>query len=73
MHGTSSTADSEYDVRSEVYHSMRSTDIPREMRYDKFNHWPVLIHTPNSQRCKYEHCNKKIPIHKMSGLPLCCK
>ena len=59
MHGTSSTADSEYDVRSEVYRSIRSADIPREMRYDKLNHWPVFVDTPNSQRCKYEHCNKK--------------
>ena len=38
MHGTSSTADSECDVHSEVYRSMRSADIPREIRYDKFNH-----------------------------------
>ena len=57
--GTSSTADPEYDVRSEVYRSMRSTDIPTEMRHDKFNHWPILIDTPHSQRCKYENCNKK--------------
>ena len=59
MHGTSSTADSEYDVRSEVYRSIRSADIPREMCCDKLNHWPVFVDTPNSQRCKYEHCNKK--------------
>ena len=59
MHGTSCTADSEYDVRSEVYRSMRSADIPREMRYHKFNHWHVLIDPLNSQRRKYEHRNKK--------------
>ena len=59
MHEPSSTADSEYDVHSEVYSSMRSAEIPREIRYDKFNDRFVLINTPNSQRCKYEHCNKK--------------
>ena len=59
MHGTSSTTDSEYDVCTEVYRSMRSADIPREIRYDKFNQWTVLFDTPNSQRCKYKHCNKK--------------
>ena len=59
MHGTSSTTDSEYDVCTEVYRSMRSADIPREMPYDKFNQWTVLFDTPNSQRCKYKHCNKK--------------
>ena len=63
MHEISSTADSEYDVRSEVYRSMRSADIPREMCYDKFNHWLILIGTPNSQRYKYEHCNKKRKIN----------
>ena len=57
--GTSCVADSEYDVRSEVYRSMQHTDIPMEMRYDKFNHWPILIDTPHSQRCKYENCKKK--------------
>ena len=75
MHGTSSTTDSEYDVCTEVYRSMRSADIPREMPYDKFNQWTVLFDTPNSQRCKYKHCNKKtkyqwISMHKMSGLPV---
>ena len=35
---------------------------------------PFLSIPPNSQRCKYELCNKKneISIHKMSGLSLCC-
>ena len=37
MHGTSSIADSKCDFCSEVYRLM-SADIPREMRYDKFNH-----------------------------------
>ena len=55
MHGTSSTADSEYDVRPEVYRSMRSADIPRKMCYEKFNHWPLSI----PQILKYEHCNTK--------------
>lgn len=55
MHGTSGTADSEYDVRPEVYRSMRSADIPRKMCYDKFNHWPLSI----PQIFKYEHYNTK--------------
>ena len=63
MYEVSSTADSEYDVHPEVYHSMRSADIPREKRYGKFNHWLILIGTPNSQRYKYKHCNKKRNIN----------
>ena len=63
MYEVSSTADSEYDVHPEVYRSMRSADIPREKRYGKFNHWLILIGTPNSQRYKYKHCNKKRNIN----------
>ena len=46
MYEISSTADSEYDVRPEVYRSMTSADIPREKRYVKFIHWLIPIVTP---------------------------
>ncbi|XP_047135563.1 piggyBac transposable element-derived protein 2-like [Hydra vulgaris] len=39
--------------------SMRAVDIPKDVRLDKHNHWPVLLDVKNSQRCKYESCIKK--------------
>ena len=39
--------------------SMRAKDIPQDIRFDKYDHWPVLMDIANSQRCKYESCIKK--------------
>ena len=43
----------------QVNQSMRANDIPKDIRLDKYNHWPVLMDNPNSQRCKHESCKKK--------------
>ena len=38
---------------------LRAQDIPIDIRYDKYNHWPVLQDIPNSQHSKYEESTKK--------------
>jgi hypothetical protein len=38
---------------------MKATDVPECLRFDKYDHWPMLIIRPNAQRCKMEGCKKK--------------
>ena len=38
---------------------VRTQDIPLLLRYDKYDHWPVLCDLKNVQRCKMEDCKGK--------------
>ena len=42
-----------------IYRSLSANDIPDDDRYHHYNHWPVLIDIPNSQRCKAQDCKKR--------------
>ena len=37
----------------------RSSNVPKVLRYDGFNHWPVFVSPINNTRCKNEKCNGK--------------
>ena len=37
----------------------RSSYVPKTLRYDGFNHWPVFVSAVNNTRCKNEKCNGK--------------
>ena len=34
-------------------------DVPMVIRYDKYDHWPILCDLKNCERCKMEGCNGK--------------
>jgi hypothetical protein len=38
---------------------IRASDIPEGIRYDKYDHWPILADTKNAQRCKMDGCKWK--------------
>ena len=38
---------------------MKASNIPEAIRYDKYDHWPILLDMPNAQRCKMDGCKKK--------------
>ncbi|XP_028399194.1 piggyBac transposable element-derived protein 3-like isoform X1 [Dendronephthya gigantea] len=38
---------------------MRASSIPESVRFDKYDHWPILMDIPNAQRCKMDGCKKK--------------
>ena len=39
--------------------SLKTTGMPDDIKKDYVNHWPMLMHVPNSQQCKYSDCAKK--------------
>ena len=47
------------EVSDYVFRSMRRGDVSDVIKYDKMNHWPVILDIPHSQRCKFEICKKK--------------
>ena len=55
--------DVEETIQPGVYRSLRASDVPEDIRYDKYEHWPVLIDVPNSQRCKNKDCKKKTKFY----------
>lgn len=34
-------------------------DVPESVRFDRYDHWPILMDIPNAQRCKMTECKKK--------------
>lgn len=38
---------------------MRGSSVPETIRYDKYDHWPILTDTKNAQRCKMDDCKRK--------------
>lgn len=44
---------------STIYRSMRGNDALLSIRHDRYNHWPLVMDVPNSQRCKNKDCKKK--------------
>ena len=38
---------------------MKASSVPETIRYDKYDHWPILTGTKNAQRCKMDNCTRK--------------
>ena len=50
----------EWDLHPEPRQkSLKRSQVPTDMRFDKYNHWPTHIECKNAQRCKLEHCTRK--------------
>ena len=60
---TKSDEDVEEIPQPSVHRSLRANDVPADIRSDKYDHWPVLIDVPNSQRCKNKDCKKKTKFY----------
>ena len=46
-----------------VCRSLRVMDFQDVIRYDKTNHWPALVDTRDSQRCKKKDYKKKTKFY----------
>ncbi len=38
---------------------VKASNVPEAIRYDKYDHWPILTDTKNAQRSKMEDCKRK--------------
>ena len=38
---------------------MKASSVPETIRYDSYDHWPILTDTKNAQRCKMDGCKRK--------------
>ena len=36
-----------------------SKDVPMSLRYDRYDHWPILCELKNAERCKMDNCKGK--------------
>ena len=57
--GEVSDVDSDEDMGDYVFRSMKRGDVPYDIKYDKMNHWPVILDISHPQRCIFETCRKK--------------
>ena len=47
------------DAQTTPKKKLKAADVPESVRYDKYDHWPILMDVPNAQRCKMEGCKRK--------------
>lgn len=62
MVGTGQSKDSDEDQsepKPPPLKRVKASSIPEAIRYDKYDHWPILMDIPNAQRCKMDGCKKK--------------
>lgn len=55
--GDISLDDSEEEQPIKKFRSLKANAVPREVRLDKINHWPLQCDQP--QRCKHESCGRR--------------